>query len=1034
MPAAIPFAITAIGTAVGGSTLLYGALALASSVAISSYQQGQAKKKAREQYNAAQVDRMANVVTGVGRRELVLGRVRKGGTVAFRGTVGQYNEWLLVHITLAAHEIDAVEAVYFNDQKVTINPFTSEVQDAPYMETKKGGIFGPSGVFSGPVLGPDGWNGTIAAGQTTLTLPLDPVDGSIAATVTPPQGSGAPFTVPFTYAPGPRTLTIAPQQYDTVVTAQYYVRIPHAWVWWDLGAPGAKADAETKKDFPSLWTDAHRGEGVAKLYAMFSYSETAFPSGVPNITVQMRGAKVYDPRDGGTRWTDNPALLARHVYQHPNFGKATISAAEDARFIAAINACNVTQNWVVNGATQTYPLYRAGMVVPYGASAASALDDLTQAMAGRWAFAGGELYIAAGVYTAPVMTFTDADVASIQRNGDSERQEAVTISVHRERAEKFNVVNVRLWDELQDFKEAATPPLKGSALIAADGQELPQEMKFNAVSYAPQALHVAGVMMRDARDPLTIQVPLKMRAYPVELFDTVQFAFSRYGWNTTPKTFIVVDRGWDREQGVIRLTCKETSAAIFTPDAAFLAQGYAQNTALPSPWGIEPPGTLVITSGTSELLIGADGSVITRVRVSWPAIQDQRVTAGGQVEVQWMPITGSQWFSEVVNGDVTQLYLKGIGEGSAIMVRARTRTTLAQSDWGLQQVHVVVGKTEPPGPPTGVSITQELVFFRPPADPDLAGIRIRSIAGNVASPVFSRGTDVIDGLVAISPARIERRLFGVQTIMVIAEDTSGNQSAPAYAVLDFGAPDAASAVWNRVFAAEAFPGTYTACSLSGGSVVANVDPSSDVYALDNLYGEPDVYATLYQAMQWQSALVVPPYGGTLALSDTLAGNSPTVEYRVSGDVITDLYASSDVYASADLYGAPGQWTLWPGALQVPRATPLEFRVSIAASSEQGAVNTFTTSLIMDSVAQTFTNVTVDAAGTRLVPSAGSPTRTWVGSISAIYGSPAVDGSGAIALRALDYSPTLGPMVQFVDNTGSPVTAKGTIKVEGFSDE
>jgi hypothetical protein len=49
-------------------------------------------------------------------------------------------------------------------------------------------------------------------------------------------------------------------------------------------------------------------------------------------------------------------------------------------------------------------------------------------------------------------------------------------------------------------------------------------------------------MMRDARDPLTIQVPLKMSAYAVELFDTVQLAFSRYGWDVTPKTFLVSAR------------------------------------------------------------------------------------------------------------------------------------------------------------------------------------------------------------------------------------------------------------------------------------------------------------------------------------------------------------------------------------------------------------------------------------------------------------------------------------------------------------
>lgn len=1016
MPAVIPFVITAVAN-YAGYELVGAVLAIAASAVISSYEGQKAKRAARDQYNAAQVDRFANIMTTTGPRELVLGRVRKGGTVAFRGSSGQFNQQFIAHIVLAAHEIDAVESIWFNDQQVTLKPGTVEVQDAPYVTVTTNSA--QSTVI-------------IPAGGTSVVLGDDPANG-VTASVIPPESVSLPaFTIPVSLSG--RTVTIAAQPYDTYINYQMVRRTPRAWVWWDLGAPGSGADGNTRNAFPDLWSAANRGEGIAKLIVMFDYDETAFPNGVPNVTAVIRGAKVYDPRTGLTAWSENPALLARHVYQHPNFGKATVSAAEDARFSAAANACDAAQTWVVDGVAQVSSLYHAGTVLPYGSTAASALDDLTQAMAGIWAFAQGELYIRAGAYTAPVITFGDADVASVQRSGDQEQQEKISIAVHRERAQKVNVMNVRIWDGTQDFKQVGLTPLKGAALIARDGQELPQELQLSAVSFAPQALHVAGVTMRDARDPLTVVVPLKMRAYPVEIFDNVQLALSRYGWNTSPKTFTVLDRVWDRSMGVIKLTLKETSAAIYTPDAAFLPQGYALNTALPNPWSINPPGTLTVSSGTAELVVSADGTIIPRVRVSWSAIADQRISNGGQIEIQWAVVTTGTWRSILVNGATTEVFITGVVEGMAILVRARAKTALASSDWGVQQVHVVVGKTQPPGPATGVSVTQELVFFRSPPDLDLAGVRIRSLPGVASTGVFSRGTDVIDGLVRSSPARMERKLYGVQTIIVVAEDTSGNQSDPAYAVLDFGQPDLSSALWTRVFADEGFPGTYTACSLSGGSVLAAVDPASNLYMLDNLYGEPDVYATLYQAMTWQTGLVISPYAGTLALTSTLAGNAPTVEYRVSGDTITDLYASADLYAVADLYGPPAQWSLWPGALQVQRATPIEYRITIGASAGQGSISVFTPSLIMDVKDQTFTNIIVDAAGTRLTPSTGTPSRNWVGAVRSVYGWPAVDGSGAIAGRALDYSPVLGPLVQFVDNTGTPVTAKGTVKVEGFSDE
>ncbi|HEY0822341.1 MAG TPA: hypothetical protein VGD76_01030, partial [Ramlibacter sp.] len=900
---------------------------------VGSYQQRQAKKKQREAYNAAQVDRLANVVTTSPPRELVLGRVRKGGSVAFRGSTGDYKHRFIVAINLAAHEIDAVEQIYFNDQAVTLDSLL-RVTDSPYYRLEK-------------------------SGKIVITT-----------------------------------------------TENFFAR-----VWWHYGDANSIADPQVKVSFPDLWTDSHRGEGIAKLFVEFIYDETAFPNGMPTVTALIRGAKVYDPRDGVTRWTENPALLARHVYQHEHFGKATITAAEDLRFIAAANACDTSQLWTgSDGSTATHALYRAGLVAVYGSPAAPILDDLTQAMAGMWAFAGGELYIRAGVYTAPVMTFTDSDLAVVQRKGDQEQQEPLSISVHRERAEKFNVVNLRIWDSGQAYKQVGLTPLKGTALITRDGEELAQEMSLPAVSYAPQALHIAGVMMRDARDPLTIEVPLKMSAYAVELFDTIELAFERYGWDASPKEFIVLGRVWDHEKGVIRITGKETTAAIFNPDASFEVQGYAQNTALPNPWEVDPPGTLSVSSGTDELLVGADGTVITRARVSWPAIADPRVSQSGQVEVQWARAdTDGGWNSILVHGSASEAFISGISDGLQIVVWARCRTGLATSDWGEQQSHTVAGKTEPPSAPTGVSVTQALVFFRAPSDADLAGIRIRSLAGIVAAPVFSRGTDVIDGLVLTSPARIERRLYGLQTVVVVAEDTSGNQSDPAYATLDFGQPDIDSAIWDHSYGALSFPGTYTACTLSGGQVLADAEASSDVYALDNLYGEPDVYATVYQAMTWQADAIVTPYAGVLALTDEIAGNAPVVEYRVGADMLSDLYASSDVYAEADLYGSPSEWSLWPGSLQVQRLLPIEFRVSTSASSEQGSISTFTLSLVMEEVSQTFANVTVDAAGTRMDPASGSPARNWVGALRAVYGWPAVDGSGAIAGRVLDFSPEQGPL-------------------------
>ena len=1013
MPAIIPMALYAVTTYFTASAFISSLVLIASSTIMGSIASRKAAKAQRDQYNASQVDRIANVSTTNGPRELVLGRVRKGGNVYFRGTAGQYNEIFLAHIAIAGHQIDGVEQYYLNDVPVVVDG-SGYVLTTPYAQTTT-----------------SSHTTNITAGNTSASLDGVPIDGSVSVSVVDGQNQAAYF-VPFTVSGA--TLTLS-QAYTDVATVNYQVSVTtsYARLRWEGGSPTAAADQRTIDLFPGLCGTNFRAQGVAKIICEFTFNDTAFPSGIPNVTAVVRGAQVYDPRTSTTAWSDNPALLARHVYTHPYFGKApSVSAAEDARFIAAANACDVNQGYFVNGVTDNERLFRAAIVAPYGTTAESLLNDISASMAGSWAIAGGEIYIKAGVYTSPVLSLSDADLAVVQRDAGQESQDQMSIAAHRERNQKFNVVNLTIWDAANDYKQSVLTPVKSSAYITRDGEELAQNLSLPAVFYAPQAQHVAGVVMRDARDPLTFQASFKLTAYPLEPFDTVALTIDRYGWSS--KEFMVQERVWDREKGIVKLTLKETSAAIFAPDAAFLPQGYASNTSLPTPWDISPLGTLNIDSGTNQLLVQKDGTIITRVRVTWPTISDTRITADGKIEVQWCVATVGSWNSIVVDGSASELFITGVADGMVIMVRARTRSTLASSDWGLQQAHVVLGKSLPPGMPTGVSITQGLVFFKPPTDLDLAGVRIRSVSGIQTAPVFSRGADVIAGLVRVSPARIERTLYGVQTIMVVAEDTSGNQSAPAFASLDFGQPDVASALWRRAFEAEGFPGTYTTCALSGGSVVADTDPSSNVYSLDNLYGEPDVYATLYLAMQWVSPISVPPYAGTLALLDTLAGNAPTVEYRISGDTVADLYSITDVYASADLYGPPGEWALWPGALPVQRLTPIEFMVTIDTSSEQGSISVFDLSLVVNVQEQLFSGVTVSSAGTRLSPAAGSPARNWIGSLRAVYGWPAADGSGAIAGRTLDFSPLLGPLVQFVDNTGTPVTALGTVKVEGYSDD
>lgn len=107
-----------------------------------------------------------------------------------------------------------------------------------------------------------------------------------------------------------------------------------------LGVPGDAADA-TLMAAVSKWTSACTLSGLAYLYVQLKYDSNAF-SGLPTITADVRGRTVYDPRDGGTRYSNNPALVIRDYLTNTLYGRGIAATSiDDTSIVAAANACDV---------------------------------------------------------------------------------------------------------------------------------------------------------------------------------------------------------------------------------------------------------------------------------------------------------------------------------------------------------------------------------------------------------------------------------------------------------------------------------------------------------------------------------------------------------------------------------------------------------------------------------------------------------------------------------------------------------------------
>lgn len=880
MPQAIIYAVgflaeygaisAATAFAIGSFVATYGtAIMLIGGLAYSAEKAKQAKSDAKNQFNASQVDRLANISSATSPRDLVLGRVRKAGTVFYKASTGSYQKDLYLAIALAGHEIDAVEQIYINDVAVTLD-VSGNVTSAPYLVSSK-----TSSVVS------------TGAGYTATLNPAFVAGSIVATTLSTLHGYDVTQEVAYTSLVG-NVLTFA--QTNVTVSYQYETGTSNIQITTHLGAAGQTADANLRAAFPSDWSANNVVQGIAYMVVKLTYSEASFPSGAPNITALVRGAKVYDPRTTLTAWSENPALLMRHVYQHAKFGKATVTATEDARFIAAANACDTSTVYTVGGVAQpARALFIAGTVAPFGTAAKSLFDDLAQAMGGSWAFYQGELYVKPGVYSASVLSLGDADLATVIRNGSSETQNPIKISAHRERAKKFNTVNATIWDSAQGYKQAVLIPLQPSAYLARDGAELVQNDTFAAISYAPQALHIAGIMLRDARDPLSIEVAFKMRAYPVELFDTVDLTISRYGWSA--KTFMVVGRQWSGD-GVLLFSLKETTASITQMDAGFSAQGFAANTNLPSPWIVGAVGALAITSGTNELLRQGDGTVSSRMKVAWSIVLDLAVQQAGRVEIQYRRADSSgAWTSVSAPGNDTSTYLSDVQDGITYVVRARATTSLATGAWETQTSHTVVGKTEPPPYVDNFKVMEQTggvrQFFWQMLSPplDLFSFEVRYSPGSTIRPWNQMALMFAKDGNATQHEMNSPEGDGIYTFAIKATDTTGNVSlTPHYYTVVFDAHSLGALVVYTFAQQEGWPGVSTNAFIDEGAL-ANI----------GLLTWNDIDVSWASSTTTWGNTGLSPITYTTGVLDalTLASHAYRVATLTNGSVVSEVRSSAD---------------------------------------------------------------------------------------------------------------------------------------------
>ena len=468
-------------------------------------------------------------------------------------------------------------------------------------------------------------------------------------------------------------------------------------------------------------------------------------------------------------------------------------------------------------------------------------------------------------------------------------------------------------------------------------------------------------------------------------------------------------------------------------DAGFAAQGFASNTNLGTPWLVYPPAPLTLAAGAAELVKQQDGTVVSRLRVSWPQISDAAVRQAGRIEVQYKDATSSgAWASLLVPGDETQAITQEVLDGATYIVRARARTSLAISDWGLQQLITVVGKTEPPASVGSLSLSGNVLTWPGVADIDLAGYRARFNYGTNTD--WSVSAALHDGLLTSSPHTLASLPPGTVTILLKAVDTTGNEStSAAYVITSLGNTLVSNVVESTDYRASSWPGTVTNATLVLGNLAAT---QSDPFYSTNLdayfYNQntASFYSTNYDAFSYTTTALQPSLaaaGSNLTLAWTLAGDAPSVQFRRTGpapffdDALAFFYGAD----AAAFYSGAEAWATWPGSLRADNNQAYQFQFATQTGPTAGLLSALVASIDVPDKTLKLNSVALDAAGSRLTGAAG-----YFNVVQNIQLT--LQGGGtALSLEITDKSATLGPSVIARNSAGTGVAAAIDALLQGY---
>jgi hypothetical protein len=451
---------------------------------------------------------------------------------------------------------------------------------------------------------------------------------------------------------------------------------------------------------------------------------------------------------------------------------------------------------------------------------ATILNSIKETFAGDILQTGDRFRLLVGAYTGADLVFTDDNVV-----GD------YNINCRTPLRERANLIRGTFKSPIYYDSNTEYPQVDSETYLANDnGVVYEQTLELSNVVRPATCQRIARIALEKMRRELTYTITLDILALRTQIGDTIMIDSDYFGFDN--KTFRVEDwvlRVEQQEESlayVVDMTLKEHDASIYSwnPITDELELPIPERSNLPNPFTVENPSSLTLDSGDSNILLTSDGVLISRILANWTAPLNPNVT---NYEFGYKLASETKWNSIILDRTSTSYYIAPVKDGETYDVRIRTINGFGNvlPSYTSNLGHVVIGKTSLPPRPTSFTFVRlsdgtrrfEFDLTNAPADVRVGGgFKIKYFTGSTSD--WSAMTDLHTGVLKTSPYETNDLAAGVYTFACKAVDSSGNESATALFInnIEMGNPRLNNSIYQQS-EAPLWTGTKTNCFVDSTS-------------------------------------------------------------------------------------------------------------------------------------------------------------------------------------------------------------------------